>query len=219
MAESLTVLYTQHLRGNFILAAHLGRWLQVLRSQFASEMRVLLLDLGDASDPQSWHHRLTAGRSTLFILDAMGYHAINAEGTIDTEITPAIRAGFRLSILSPDCDCLDERGPGSIRCTVAHGAKLAAGEALGIQLNAAQQTVLDAGFLRLAEVPAAAVGRVQLRLQSHSAAIVERETHPLPEHIQPEPSIAATVDFVLSEARQLTQRRDVPRPEIPAGNS
>lgn len=210
MAESLTVLYTQHLRGNFILAAHIGRWLQELRRQFASGMSTLLLDLGDASDPQSWHHRLTAGRSTLFILDAMGYHAINANGTIDTNLTPAIRAGYRLSILSPDCDWMDDRSQGVIRCTVAERSELAKGETLGIQLNAARQTVLDAGFLRLSEVPAATVGRVQLRLPGPAAEIVDQATHPLPEHILPEPSISATVDFVLSEAYQLAHRQETP---------
>lgn len=207
MAESLTVFYTQNLRGNFSLAAYLGRWLRGLRSQYAAGMRTLLLDLGAASDPTSWHHQLTAGRSTLFVLDALGYHAINASGTlIAGTLSPAIRTAYRLAILSPDCDWWDERGEFKVHCTVSELPHQSETTALEISLTPAAETQLASGFLRLSHLPAGSVGRVQLRLQENNAEMVEQEVHPLPDDILPEPSISATVDFVLSEAHQLANR-------------
>ena len=164
MAESLTILYTQNLRGNFHLAAHLGRWLRDLRSQYAAGMRTLLLDLGNASDPTSWHHQLTAGRSTLFVLDAMGYHAINARGTIEGTLAPALREAYRLAILAPDCDWCDERGEFKVHCFVSELPHQSEESALRISLTPAAETQLASGFLRLSHLPAGSVGRVQLRL-------------------------------------------------------
>lgn len=209
MAESLTVFYTQNLRGNFNLAAHLGRWLRDLRSQYAAGMRTLLLDLGAASDPKSWHHQFTAGRSTLFVLDALGYHAINASGTLTGTLSPAIRAAYRLAILSPDCDWWDERGESKVHCTVSELPHQSETTALEISLTPAAETQLASGFLRLSHLPAGCVGRVQLRLQENHAEMVEQEAHPLPDDILPEPSISATIDFVLSEAHQLANRHRI----------
>ena len=206
MAESLTVFYTQNLRGNFSLAACLGRWLRDLRSQYAAGMRTLLLDLGAASDIKSWHYQLTAGRSTLFVLDALGYHAINASGTLTGTLSPAIRAAYRLAILTPDCDWWDERGESKVHCTVSELHHQSEESALEISLIPAAKTQLASGFLRLSHLPAGSVGRVQLRLQENNVEMVEQEVHPLPDDILPEPSISATVDFVLSEAYQLANR-------------
>ena len=206
MAESLTVFYTQNLRGNFSLAAYLGRWLRDLRSQYAAGMRTLLLDLGAASDTKSWHHQLTAGRSTLFVLDALGYHAINASGTLIGTLSPTIREAYRLAILSPDCDWWDERGVSKVHCTVSELHHQSGTTALEISLTPAAETQLASGFLHLSHLPAGSVGRVQLRLRENNAEMVEQEVHPLPDDILPEPSISATVDFVLSEAYQLANR-------------
>lgn len=209
MAESLTILYTQNLRGNFNLAAHLGRWLRDLRTQYAAGMRTLLLDLGNASDPTSWHHQLTVGRSTLFVLDAMGYHAINASGTIEGTLAPALREAYRLAILSPESDWWDERGEFKVHCIVSELPHQSEESALGISLTPASETQLASGFLRLSHLPAGSVGRVQLRLEENNAEMVEQEEHPLPDDILPEPSISATVDFVLSEAYQLANRHRI----------
>lgn len=209
MAESLTVLYTQNLRSNFNLAARLGRWLRELRAQYAPGMRTLLLDLGKASDPNSWHHQLTAGRSTLFVLDALGYHAINAKGTIHETLSPTIQGAFRLAILAPDRDWRDERGEYLVRCSVAEFSRQSGQSSLEISLTPAADTQLTSGFLRLSQLPADCVGRVRLRLRENHTELEEREAHPLPNDMLPEPSISATVDFVLTEAYQLANRRRV----------
>ena len=169
-----------------------------------------LLDLGGASDEDSWHHRLTGGRATLFVLDAMGYHAVNMAGTLSGFLSAPLQAGYRMAILAPDCDWRDERGEQLVRCTVALQAERRAGEALCVSLAAADETQLQSGLLQLARVAAGCVGQAQLWLGDDGAQLLEAATHPLPAHILPEPSITATVDFVLSEARQLAARRNPP---------
>ena len=211
MAESLTLLYTQGLGGDFALAARVGRWLRELRARYATDgVRALLLDLGGASDEDSWHHELTGGRAALFVLDAMGYHAVNAAGTLGGSLSAPLRAGYRTAILAPGSDWRDERGERWIRCTVAQQAEQCEGEALCVSLAPADETQLQSGVLRLAHVTAGCVGRAQLWLGDGGAQLLAAAVHSLPAHILPEPSIAATVDFVLSEARQLTARRNPP---------
>ena len=207
MAESLTLLYTQDLGGDFNQAAQLGRWLREIRASFARGKRVLLLDLGNASAEDSWHHRLTGGRSTLFVLDALGFHAVNACGTVHGVISPALQEGFRMAILGPGGEFCDERGERPIRCVVGPAPTRKAGEALCLSLSPAAETQLSDGVLSLERVPGGCVGRLELWLGDSGAQILESAVHPLPPRLQPEPSITATIELVLAEARQLMNRQ------------
>ena len=207
MAESLTIFYTQDIRGDFGLAARLAGWLRHLRQQFAKESRSLLLDLGGASDISSWHHELTGGRAALFILDAMGYHAVNAAGTLSPPIGAELRAKFRLALLEEGCDWSDERGEYDVRCTLAanpRSSKLAG--SLCVSLAPANRTQLLGSFLQLGALKTGSVGRAQLWLSENGIDLLESGCHPLPAEIMPEPSVLATIDFVLQEARQLASR-------------
>ena len=206
MAESLTIFYTRGLGGDYALAARLGRWLRQLRAEYGAGSRALLLDLGQASDQHSWHHRRTGGRDTLFVLEALGYHAINAAGTLNLPVPANLRAAFRLAIITPEMDWRDERGERPIRCALHSPAQAAAGEALCVALTPTEESELRAGVLRLAPVAAGCVGRARLWLSEEGPQLLESATHPLPDELAPEPSITATVELVLAEARQLAAR-------------
>ena len=80
---SLQLLYTERIGGDLALLPRLHTFLQTLKP--TERRATLLLDLGDACADAAWHCRATGGRSTLIVLDGMGYHAANVEGALDLE--------------------------------------------------------------------------------------------------------------------------------------
>ena len=191
MPEPLTLLYSAHLRGDLALLPRLYTFLHQLGPVD------LLLDLGDACEESVWHCAATGGRSTLHVLDAMGYHAANVSAYLSAEGRAKLQAqplGIALlaSGESWQRDSLfistDDSPPDT-----PHD--------LHIVLQPAAATRLENQTLHLAAVPGGSVGLVRLDTQT----IVEQAVLPLPATTLPDPTIAATVDFVLGEARYYQQ--------------
>jgi hypothetical protein len=190
----LTILYTANLRGQIEL---LPRLYTFLRQQGPAD---LLIDLGDACDDAIWHCQVTGGRSMLHVLDAMGYHAANTSVYLDQQGHAKLLAQpLGLALI----------GPGDFWL---HKGVLFGGPEfhtqpsyrLHILTEAAASTQLEKRSLQLASVPAGSIGKVIL----DTPAIVEQAILPMPDSILPDPTIAATVDFVLDEARYYRQRRE-----------
>ena len=80
---SLTLLYSGEIAGDLALLPRLYTFLQRLHPP--QQQPTLLLDLGGSCANSAWHCRETGGRSTLIVLDGMGYHAANVAGALDRE--------------------------------------------------------------------------------------------------------------------------------------
>jgi hypothetical protein len=172
--------------------------------------RVLLLDLGDSCAPDVWHCQVSGGRSTLVMLDGMGYEAARADGA--AELQAKMGEGVRLALV-------DEAAPREIE-----GVLMTAGNDRGgfqtrpynlvIDLTPADETRLDGDRLALARLDSPEkVGVAQLTQIIGRWMLTNREIHELPRRIAPDPTIAASVDFVLSEARYAQKRRASGSPE------
>ena len=97
METPLTILYTHDLRGDLDALPRLYSFLRQLKAHYASEEvvqvcaldpaqppgRILLLDLGESCAPEVWHCQVSGGRSTLVVLDGMGYDAARVDDAAD----------------------------------------------------------------------------------------------------------------------------------------
>jgi hypothetical protein len=199
METPLSILYTANLRGQIHLLPRLYTW---MRRQQPAGRRAWWFDLGAACAPAAWHCAATGGRSMLIVLDAMGYHAANVTGYL----TPEGRARLDANLLK--IALVDEaHGWGDDTLSAACAGDAPPGRLL-VLLTPAAQTCLDGHRLSLAAVQAGQVGITRLESAGdHGALTLAAHTvHDLPPDTLPDPTISATVDFVLSEAR-LFQRR------------
>jgi hypothetical protein len=198
----LTILYTANLLGDIETLPRLYTFLRQLKQEAVG--RVLLLDAGDACAAGVWHCDITGGRSALLVLDAMGYHAANATDYL----TAAGRVKLAENILNIAVltagDVWEQDG-----IVVTSGDLPEQTSILHIALTTADETKLDQQTLHLASVNAGEVGVIDIgpangngRLTIHNSAL-----HTLPASTLPDPTIAATVDFVLGEARYYQRRR------------
>ena len=192
--------------------------------------RLLLLDLGDSCAPESWHCAVTGGRSMIVALDGMGYHAANVSGFFapesraklseSTQIKlidadhPVDLDGILLSLIPPSLTQPPTRpDPFSHtrewRYTDVGMPDGASGDPLPltILMHPAEQTRLDGNTLQLARPESTQVGAAQVIPLLGAWKLTHTQIHPLPARIQPDPTIAGVVDFVMGEARY-RQKRD-----------
>ena len=202
---SLQLLYTERIGGDLALLPRLHTFLQTLKR--TERRATLLLDLGDACADAAWHCRATGGRSTLIVLDGMGYHAANVEGALDLENREKLGEQVTMGLVDRSRDWVYQvppvRDPGII-------ATLRASERsarLQILLDPTETTRIEGNVLKLATVSAGQVGAVAVDLQGHPR-ISAAGIHDMPPETAPNPSIAGTVDFVLSEARYYLKMRE-----------
>ena len=142
----------------------------------------------------------------LLVLDAMGYHVANAIGYLtEAGKTKLIENLLRMSTLLEGEEWMLN---GVWVTTDAYATP--DDWPLQIVLLPAPETKLEQRILYLETVNSGQVGVVRLgpadgngRLTIHDFTI-----HAMPTTTLPDPTIAATVDFVLSEARRYQQRRD-----------
>lgn len=197
------IFYTHGIRGDFDLLPRLFTFLQQLRTRLSLSApvergaggEVLLLDLGDSCAPEVWHCAATQGRSTLIVLDAMGYHAARADLSAESRA----RLGDMLHLR-----VIDAAHPAEINGTRIVSDAVESAAALTIALTPHDTTTLENGLLRLTAIPAAHVGAVRVS----EATIRDQALYALPADTPPTPTIAGMVDFVLSEARQYQRRHD-----------
>lgn len=199
----LRILYTAGIRGELDVLPRLYTFITGLRRDTAGRVpdtRELLLDLGDSCAPAVWHCAVTQGRSALIVLDAMGYHAARAD------ITPEARDRLRANLLS--LAVVDEAHPwhnGEVVVLPSPQGEGLNTASLQIMLVPAPATRLEGRTLRLQGVGGRQVGEVELDL-SEPPILRHHTIHDLPDATLPDPTITATVDFVLDEARQLQRK-------------
>lgn len=203
----LNLLYTANLRGNIAL---LPRMYTFLRGLQQASGRTLLLDAGNACADEIWHCQLTGGRSMLLVMDAMGYQAVN----IGSFLTAASRAKLvqnrmAMALLAAG-DVWEQEG---VLVTVEDQA-VAQPHQLHIILSGTAQTAMAHHQLQLAAVEEGQVGIVQIGSAGDNGrlTITAAEVRTMPASTLPDPTITATVDFVLSEARYYG-RDDTSKPD------
>ena len=199
----LTILYTANLRGEIEMLPRLYTFLRQLKQSAAEP--VLLLDAGDACVADAWHCAVTGGRSMLLALDAMGYQAANAMGYL----TDAGRAQLAENILNISVLTAGDAWTQDGMAVTTGDPPSDAVYTLHVALASAAETRLDQRTLHLAAVNAGQVGLVDIGPVAGNGrlTILKTAIHTLPSATLPDPTIAATVEFVLSEARYYQQRR------------
>jgi hypothetical protein len=194
-----TIFYTANLRGNLQQLPRLYTLLRQLREE-AAPQKTLLLDLGNSCALEVWHCAATGGRSALLVLDAMGYQAANVVGLL-TEDARERLSGSVLTLALVD-EGMEWQEEGII---VTVGDALHRPDMLQIKLLQASETRLQEGVLELGSVKGGQVGTAQIVLED-KPRLITHEVLDVPAETLPDPTIAATVDFVLDEARYFQRR-------------
>ena len=125
-----------------------------------------MLDLGGSCSDSVWHCRATDGRSTLIVLDGMGYHAANVEGTLEASSREKLAAQVTLALvdaqhpwrcsLSPDADAQIIAALEPVDCPAL----------LQIMLEPAESTCVQGNILRLQGVRQGQVGEAVVALEA-----------------------------------------------------
>lgn len=175
------ILYTYGLRGDLDRLPRLYTFMAQLDRQ------AYRLDLGESCDPAVWPCAITGGRSTLMVLDAMGYHAARAD------LAPELRE--RTQTMMGLVDAHHAHTVNDVTFSL-HPVDSAG---LNVILQPADRTCYDGRHLYLAPVGPNEVGAVRLEPFDFSV-------HTLSPGTLPDPTIAGTVDFVRDEARYLERK-------------
>lgn len=197
MAQSLSLLYTGHIRGDLAILPRLHTFLRRLMQRADTW---LLLDTGGACSEQVWHCRATGGRSCLVALDGLGYHAANVDGALDAASREKLAGQVTLGLIDAAQDWQTPNG----EILVALEPRQTA-HRLQICLRPAERARLDGKALWLGEAQAGQVGEVRLEL-GDSPRIVVAQVHDMPRSTPPNPGIAGMVEFIESEARFFRHR-------------
>ncbi|MCB9458121.1 MAG: hypothetical protein H6670_00625 [Anaerolineaceae bacterium] len=200
--SQLTIFYTAGIHGDLALLPRLFTFIQ---QQIAERSdKPLLLDMGESCVPDVWPCGVTGGRSTLIVLDGMGYHAANVEGVLAEgeryKLSGAISLGLvdgRYSWRYNVPPIQDDDIVVSLRPTPAIG--------LNIALEPAAATSLEDRVLRLQTVEKRQLGIVSISL-SGEPALESCEVVNMSPNVRPDPTISAAVNFVEDEARYLENR-------------
>lgn len=213
----LHILYTSNLRGDLDMLPRLQTFIRYLKSLPVDDEdevmicavqpqtpRVLMLDLGHACAPDVWHCKATDGRSTLIALDAMGYHAANVTDALTPESRIRLRNNLMaMALVDVECDFRYD----NLLLKTRSDAPRPEGEGTGVRvdlninLTPASVTHISSNTLHLADVQAGQVGTVQVSFLTGSPRLIAHGIFDLPTNTAPDPTIAATVDFIRIEAR------------------
>ncbi|MBE0689069.1 MAG: hypothetical protein IH587_02980 [Anaerolineae bacterium] len=205
METSLTVFYTYRLHGKLALLPRLYTFLRQLRGEHASDGRALLLDLGESCAADVFPCALTGGRSTLIALDAMGYDAANVTGQLSDDARLRLET-MHFQMVLVDADHAYEKD--GVRATVNPGECAATAE-LCIDMNPARKTGVDGQTLQLADVEQGQVGMATLDVSDQRFRLTAARALDVPDNVPHDPTIAGTVEFILSEARYLQRKQDI----------
>lgn len=200
---SLTLLYTANIAGDLALLPRLFTFLQGL--QAAVDQPALLLDLGESCADDVWHCQETGGRSTLIVLDGMGYHVANVAGLLAREARDTLGEQVTLGLVDEEKAWLDQATPysaASIRVALRPGDDRACLEVIPAP---AATTRVEGRTVYLAGVCAGQVGEAVVDLRGEPTLAAAR-IHQMPPDTPPNPSIAATVEFVEAEARYFAKQ-------------
>lgn len=207
METPLTVLYTHRLRGDLSLLPRIYTFMRRLRAEHAADGMTLRLDLGDSCAPKVFPCALTGGRSTLIALDAMGYDAANVEGWLRSEDRTRLEASHLSMGLVDASHPLHMPGLLIGVSPVNKPSSRAQKRGFEISLRAGETTTLDNHRLHLASIQGGEVGMARIEPAASRLRLAAHQTFVLPDHTLPDPTIAATIEFILNEARYVQRKR------------
>lgn len=199
--KTLTILYTQNIRGDLQHLPRLYTFLQQLKREH--DPQALLLDTGNACDDDVWHCEVTKGRSTVTVMDAMGYHAVNVAdfmgdserdslaGNVSTGLVSKRRMWryFVPPVRDEDIVIAGQATPAMRLCIIAAPAA---------------DNLLENRMLHLKTVNKGEVGLLTVDMQN--MIIIGEEIFTMPKRLKPDATIAASVELIEEEAR-FTQKR------------
>lgn len=158
-----------------------------------------VLDLGGSCSPEVWHCYATGGRSTLTIMDSMGYIAANTQ-----QLSPVQREKLAqqttMALIDSDHAHIHENLLFALQPTQGDGH-------LCITMHATDITQLSDYVLRLKTIQQGEVGVVDIENNLDEYRIVGLRTVELTPDIAPAATVAGVVDFVLGEAKFYRDRR------------
>lgn len=201
---SITLLYTANLRGALHLLPQFFTLIQETRRAAAGP--VFLLDLGDTCALDAWVCQATQGRAPFLVLDSMGYDAAIIGGGEEAPIPPfALRQLVQHNhmtmpvIIWQRPKALTKRG---VSFTVVPGdaAPSDSGPALWIDRNAATLPEIGSSRPIVGDVPQGHLARVAMTWPDW--IVQHADMLPLNAATPVNPTIAAVVELVESEARQ-----------------
>lgn len=200
MEESLTVLYTGRLHGNLDLLPRLFTFLRNLRAEHAGDGKTLLLDVGESCAREVWHCAVTGGRSTLYALDGMGFHAANGRGVLLPGMREKLNALANIVVLDDDLPVtLVDDVPVTLKVLPTIGYD----GIVSVCLTPTTDWQLDGGLLQLRGVEAGQVGVARVM----GERLVGAAIYDMPPSTPPDPTIAGIIEFVVSEARYTQKRK------------
>jgi hypothetical protein len=170
-----------------------------------AQYRTLLLDLGNSCATGVWHCEATGGRSTLIVLDAMGYHAANVAGFLTAEGRAKLEGNVSLGLV--DVAHTWQRDDIFITNGSRRGEPPVHPYNLHIALTPAISTRVEGNTLHLAGINRGQLGMAQVTVAGGQPKLLAQEVFDLSPTTLPDPTIAATVEFVVSEARQYQRRK------------
>jgi len=197
--DTLQIFYTANINGDLQILPRLHTFIQQLKATYESPP--LLLDLGASCNADVWHCALTKGRSSIIVLDGMGYHAANVSGFLQerTKVTHIVSTGLVDESHLWRYDIPPVRDDGIIVSGVLSPALT-----LCIIAVPAAETTLALGALHLQTIEKGQVGAVTVDLQA--MRLDAFEIHTMPAKIKPDATITAAVEFVEDEARYYQQQ-------------
>ena len=219
MPTPLSILYTQDIRGDLDLLPRLHTFLRQLRQQalrFEDEAdvlvcqvqppdrRVLLVDVGGSCAADVWHCAATGGRSTLFVLDAMGYDAAGVTGQLDAEAREKLAATAQLALVDGEHPFQKD---GLLVTTDAPGNPAPGPGELAFVLSPQATATLKGRALYPARLQARQVGVAHVSFSTGAPRLSGHDIFDMPPTMRPDPTIAGAVDFVLGEARYYQQKQ------------
>jgi hypothetical protein len=199
--DHLTILYTGNLRGDLQMLPRLYTFLQKLKQEQVSP--ILLLDIGASCADGVWHCDFTGGRSTLVVLDGMGYHAANVSNILDADQRDKLRNSLIIGMVD-DQHSWRYRIPPVRDETVLVAAIETPALTLCIVAAPAEATLLENHILKLQAVEKGEVGMVHLNVPTQK--LITQSIVEMPSGLKPDATISGAVEFVEEEARFLQKR-------------
>jgi hypothetical protein len=214
MDTPLSILYTHNLRGSLDLLPRLYTLIKLLRAQAQlvededevmlcmfqpATRRVVLLDMGDSCSPDAWHCAATGGRSTLIVLDAMGYDAAYVTGQLASDAREKLAESTTIALVDGEHTWRDN----GLIVTAARQPDTA----FQVVMQPGASARLDGKSFYPAALQAGQVGMAHIGFGAGLADLVAHEIHSLSASTPPDPTIAGTVDFVLGEARLFQKKQ------------
>lgn len=204
LVNSLNLLYTYNLQGDLALLPRLYTAMQRIKP----DPRPLIVDLGASCVPDVWPCDVTGGRSTLVILDGMGYHAANVQGLLTADARHQLH-GVISTVLVDESQSWRYHVPPVRDEGILIAVTPVPTLRLCIVLQPAAQTHIDQNTLYLAAVEKGQIGSVTLDLTA-APTITAHTVYDVPPDAKPDPTIAAAVEFVQEEARYFQRRLQHP---------